>query len=507
MKTKMKKATVLFLSLVLAMGLFASCGGGGGGEDTQDKTSLVIALDNDYDTLHPSDWSTTAEHRINTQIYDTLLQKNYEDQTELEPRVAEKWKVSEDGKCYTFYLRDDVTFHNGTPLTAKDIAFTLDTYAASQYQGAVVDGFDHYEIVDDYTIKVYTSSVYAPFLESMASMFIASKDYYDEAGEEKFAQEPVGCGPYKWVSHEIGNKAELEAYDDYYRGAPTIKNVTFKVISDVASMGMSIQTGEVDFAEIDASVVSTLESDENVAIEEAHQTTFGFVAMNTEKEPYNNVKFRQAINYAIDREGIVNSVQEGYGDENSNLLTPDRLGYSEDQLQYTYDPDKAKELLKECGIKDGYDLGTMYVAEQYKLLAQTIQANLQAVGLNCEIEILEFNAYLDKLSQGDFGITCLQMSLEGDTQQVAMALCTEYIGMANNARYSNPEIDELFDKAVHTIDQDERAEVYNEIFTKVQEEAVYAVLYNPTMLYARNANLNIHTLPIEGVYYIYDFSW
>ena len=150
----------------------------------------------------------------------------------------------------------------------------------------------------------------------------------------------------------------------------------------------------------------------------------------------------------------------------------------------------------------------MYVAEQYKLLAQTIQANLQAVGLNCEIEILEFNAYLDKLSQGDFGITCLQMSLEGDTQQVAMALCTEYIGMANNARYSNPEIDELFDKAVHTIDQDERAEVYNEIFTKVQEEAVYAVvLYNPTMLYARNANLNIHTLPIEGVYYIYDFSW
>ena len=117
--------------------------------------------------------------------------------------------------------------------------------------------FDHYEIVDDYTIKVYTSSVYAPFLESMASMFIASKDYYDEAGEEKFAQEPVGCGPYKWVSHEIGNKAELEAYDDYYRGAPTIKNVTFKVISDVASMGMSIQTGEVDFAEIDASVVST----------------------------------------------------------------------------------------------------------------------------------------------------------------------------------------------------------------------------------------------------------
>ena len=129
------------------------------------------------------------------------------------------------------------------------------------------------------------------------------------------------------------------------------------------------------------------------------------------------------------------------------------------------------------------------------------------MGLKCTIEILEFNAYLDKISQGDFGITCLQMSLEGDTQQVSMALCTEYIGMANNARYSNPEIDELFNKAVHTIDEDERAAVYDEIFTKVQEDAVYAVLYNPTMLYARNASLNIHTLPVEGNYFIYDFSW
>ena len=506
MKKKTSKAIVLFLSLVLVMGLFASCGGGGG-SDSEGKTSLTIAIDNDYDTLHPANWSTTIESRLDYQIYDTLLQKNYEDQTKLEPRVAESWEISKDGKCYTFHLRDDVTFHNGDPLTAEDIGFTLDTYAKSQYQGAVVDGFDHYEIVDDYTIKVYTSSVYAPFLENLSQMFIASKAYYDEVGEDKFAQEPMGCGPYKWVSREIGNKVELEAYEDYYRGAPSIKTVTFKVISDIASMGMAIQTGEVDFAELDPSVVSTLEGDDNIALEEATQTTFGFVAMNTEKEPYNNVKFRQAINYAIDRQSLIDSVMEGYAVENSNLLTPDRLGYSEDQTQYSYDPEKAKELLKECGIKEGYDLGKMYVSEQYKLMAQAIQDNLKAVGLTTTIEILEFNAYLDKISQGDFGITCLQMSLEGDTQQVSMALCSEYIGMANTARYNNPEIDEMFNKAVHTIDEADREKVYDEIFQKVQEEAVYAVLYNPTMLYARNTSLTIHKLPVEGVYFIYDFSW
>lgn len=505
MKKKISKAVVLFLSLILTMGLFAGCGGGG--DDSEDKTSLVIAVDSDYDTLHPANWSTTVENRLDYQIYDTLLQKKYEDQTQLEPRVAESWDLSEDGKCYTFHLREDVTFHNGTPLTAEDVAFSLDTYANSKYQGAVVDGFDHYEIVDDYTIKVYTSSVYAPFLDNMAQMFIGSKAYYDEVGEDTFAQEPMGSGPYKWVSHSIGDNVVLEAYEDYYRGAPSIKNVTFKVISDVASMGIAIQTGEVDFAELDPSVVSTLESDENITIEEATQTTFGFVAMNTEKEPYNNVKFRQAINYAIDRQTLIDSVMEGYAVENSNLLTPDRLGYSEDQLQYTYDPEKAKELLKECGITGEYDLGKMYVAEQYKLLAQAIQDNLKAVGLTTTIEILEFNSYLDKLSQGDFGITCLQMSLEGDTQQVSMAICSDYIGMANNARYSNPEIDEMFNKAVHTIDEADREQVYNEIFQKVQEEAVYAVLYNPTMLFAHNAALTIHTLPVEGNYFIFDFSW
>ena len=167
-----------------------------------------------------------------------------------------------------------------------------------------------------------------------------------KAGKDKFAQEPVGCGPYKWVSHKDGDKAELEAYEEYYRGAPAIKNVTFKIISDVASMGVGIQTGEVDFAEVDPSVVTTLKDVDTVEIEEATETTFGFVAMNTEKAPYNNVKFRQAINYAIDRQGIIKSVQEGYATENSNLLTPDRLGWSEDQKSYTYDLDKAKALLK-----------------------------------------------------------------------------------------------------------------------------------------------------------------
>lgn len=507
MKKNLIKGAVLALSLTLTMGLFAGCGGSGGDNGDAERTDLKVAIDADYDTLHPSDWSSVAEHHINGQIYDTLLRKNYEDQTQLEPRVAKEWKISDDGKCYTFYLRDDVTFHDGSKLTAADIAYTLDTYAASKYQGAVVEGFDHYEIVDDYTIEVYTKDVYAPFLASMDQMYIACKAYGESASKEDFAQKPIGCGPYKFVEHKDGDTLTLEAYDGYYMGEASIKTVTFKVISDIAALGMGVQSGDYDFAEIDASVLSSLEGSDKIKTATATQTTFAFIAMNTEKEPYNNVKFRQAINYAMDRESMVAAIQEGQGEANSNLLTPDRQGYSDKQTQYSYDPDKAKALLKEAGVAEGTDLGTMYVAEQYKTLAEMVESNLKAVGLTVKIEILEFNAYLEKLSQGDFGLTCLQMSLEGDTQQMSMAVCSDYIGMANNARYSNPEIDALFEKAAATIDDDDRTAVYEEIFTKIQDEAVYAVLYNPTMLYAHNANLKLHTLPIEGVYYFYDFSW
>lgn len=299
----------------------------------------------------------------------------------------------------------------------------------------------------------------------------------------------------------------LEAFEDYYGGAPAIKNVTFKVIADAASMSIGLQAGQIDFAEVDASVLSTLQSAANVEITTAEQTAFYFIAMNTEKEPYSNVKFRQAINYAIDREALVTAVLEGEGEVNSNLLTPDREGYSDTQKQYTYDPEQAKSLLAECGYADGYDLGTFIVAESYKLLAQVIQSDLAKVGLTCTLEILEFNAYLDKLMDGNFGMTCLNMALQGDTQQLSLALTKDYIGMANNARWSDPKVEELFQKAVATVDETEREAVYNELFSYVQEQAVYCILCNPTLLFAHKTGLETGTIALEGVYYLQNFQW
>lgn len=501
----MKKCLALALALVMLLTL-AACGGKT--ESASGNTSVTIACDSDYETLHPVNFSTSTEANLINQIYDTLAVDNPDDPTgDMLPRVAESWEVSDDGLCYTFHLRQGVKFHNGDEVTAEDVGFSLDLCAASEYQGTMVDGMDHWETDGDYTIRIYTGSPYAPFLRSVVDVPIASKAYYESVDEETFAQSPIGCGAYKLASHSEGDSIKLEAFADYYGGAPAIQDVTFKIIADMAAMSVGLQAGQIDFAEIDASVLSTLEAAEGVSIATADSTTFAFIAMNTEVEPYSNPTFRQAINYAIDREALIQAYAEGYGVANSNLLTPEREGYSESQKQYTYDPDKAVELLAECGYADGFDAGTFIVAESYKLMAQIIQSDLEKVGITCKLEILEFNAYLDKLMDGDFTMTCLQMTLEGDTQQMSLALMADFIGMANNARWSDERVEALFNQAVETVDEEERTALYEEIFTIVQDEAVYCVLFNPTMLYAYKDGLNFGTLALEGYYYLQNFSW
>lgn len=508
----MKKFLALVLALTMALSLVAcgsqsSSGTSSSSGDAAVKDSIVIALDSDYQTLHPANWTTTIERNIDNQIYDTLVAEDLEHPGEMVGHIAESWEISDDACCYTFHLRDGITFHNGTPLTAEDVAFSLELYAASEAQAGDVDGYDHSEVVDDHTVKVYTVSAFAPFLNNLTLVNIGSKAYHDSVSEEEFAQNPVGCGPYQFVSHNEGDKVLLDAYDAYYMGEPSIKHITFKIISDMSSMSIGIQSHSIDFAEIEAPVRSTLEAAKGVVVETAEQTTFAFVTMNTEKAPFDNVKFRQAVNYALDRQTIIAAVMDGAAEENSNLLAKGRFGYSDSQKQYSYDPDKAKALLAECGYSDGYDLGTFIVADQYKLLAQVAQDNLAAVGLTCQLEVLEFNAYLSKLMQGDFAVTCLNMSLEGDTQNVSMAVTKDFIGMANNARWYNDQVEEWFRQAVVTVDESERAAIYNDIFSLIQEEAVYAVMYNPIMLFAHDENLTIHELPLEGNYYVYNFHW
>lgn len=479
---------------------FAACAEGTG------RTDLVIAVDADVDTLHPTDFSTTVELNILDQIYDTLMYMNPDGTEDPEPRIAESYEISEDGLDYTFHLRDDVTFHDGTPVTVDDVVFSLELYKESEYQGSQISMMASVEAVDESTVVCHLDSPYAPFLQGILSPFICSKDYYEE-DPDAFVTSPIGSGPYKFVSRSTGSNVILTANEDYYRGAPVIKDITFEVIPDVATKAIALQTGEVSFAEVDSSVLSQLEANPAISIDEVSTSGFAYISMNTEKEPFSDPRVRQAINYAVDRENLVQVCYDGKAEVNSNICAKHRFGYSDDQMQYTYDPEKAKELLAEAGITTPYNLGELLVAEKYSNLATVIQNDLKAVGLEVTISVKEFNAYISDLTSGNYDITALVMTLEGDTQTLEMAFITDYIGTANNARYSDPEMDELFNQTRTETDTEKRAALFGQILSKAQDEAIYAILCNPLTLYAYSADLQCPEFPLEGNYYVYDFAW
>ena len=470
------------------------------------EDSLVIAIDNDIDTLHFTDYSTTVELDTLNQLYDTLLYIDPDGTKDPEPRIAESYEISDDGLTYTFCLRKDVTFHDGTPLTAEDVVFSLETYYASEYQGSQISMMSSVVAADDYTVVCTLETPYAPFLAAVCSGHIACKAYC-EANPDTFATQPNGSGPYKFVSRANGSNIVLEAYEGYYRGAASIKNLTFEVIPDTATKAIALQTGEIGFADMESSVLAQLEANPAITVQEVATSAFTYVCMNTETAPFDNVLVRQAVNYAINRENVVAVCYDGKADVNSNICAKTRNGYREEQLQYTYDVEKAKALLAEAGIETPYNLGNLLIAEKYENIATVLQADLAAVGLNCTIVTEEFNTYIGDLTSGNFVLSALEMTLEGDTQMLEMAFITDYIGMANNARYSDAEMDDLFTQARVETDSEKRSEIFNTIFTKAQEEAIYASICNKLMLFAYSSDLDCGTIPFEGSYLVYDFSW
>lgn len=507
-----KKALALLLGICMTAALTA-CGGQStqsesakAGGENKGKTDLVIAVDADVDTLHPSDYSTTVELNILNQIYDTLIYMNPDGEHEPEMRLAESYEVSEDGMNYTFHLRKDAVFHDGTPITADDVVFSLNLYKDSEYQNTQVTGLDTAEAVDNATVVCHLDSPYAPFLLGVSVVHIASKAYY-EASADDFVNKPMGSGPYKYENRNKGSNITLTAFDKYYRGEAAIKNVTFEVIPDQSTMAIALQTGEINFAEIDASNLSQLDAVDSISIKKVPTSGFTYVTMNVEKAPFDDVKVRQAINYALNRENLVQVCFEGAATANSNLCSQERFGYSENQPKYEYDPEKAKELLAEAGIETPYNLGEILVAEKYSDIATVIQSDLKAVGLETTISVKEFNAYIGDLTSGSYSISALNMVLEGDTQMMEMAFCTDYIGTANNARYSDPAMDELFEQSRIETDKDKRAELFDQAFTKAQEEAIYAPICNPLTLFAYNADLKCPEIAYEAAYFLYDFAW
>lgn len=495
----MKKCLAILLSAVLMCGVLSGCGGSG-----EDGSELTYAYNGELGNLDPNMRDTDGAIMASMSMFDTLLDPY---SGEYESRVAERYEVSEDGITYTFYLRDGVTFHDGTAVTAADVKYSIENNMNSPLHAVYSDGLKEINVIDDKTVEVIAEDPNSLVLYNLAHIYILPSELHSSMTSEEFAKNPIGCGPYKFVSKNVSGEIVMEAYEDYYRGAASIKHLKGYSYSDDYSRSIALENGEVDIARVNDEAAPSLEANEDTQVIYSKNEIIQFLVLNTTVEPLDNPKVREAIAYAIDREMIVKAMYPETGYVNSILCAPAMQGYTEDVPTYEYNPDKAKELLEEAGVQTPCDLGTLDIMQRDTSVAEIVQSNLEAIGLNVTIQMNDTGAFFEMGGNGSITVGVFGGAWGGALGHLAEITTSDNIGGGMNwARYANPEFDEYLAKAISSIDESEMQDNYKKALEILQTDLPYVNIYGYDQVFGASKDLNavVHN---NGVMDFYAMSW
>lgn len=500
---EVKKILATLLCIVMAFALFAGCQeqSGESSSDLSGEKVLIEGRASDSVTLDPFNATDIASWRVARQIYDTLV--GYETGTFAPtPGLASEWTVSDDGLIYTFTLREDVKFHDGTDFDANAVVFNIERwwdpnneYHQGEFANVVsfFGGFkgdegciiDDVKATGDYEVQITLNQVYPAFLARLTdpSTAIISPEAIKTYGEE-IGRNPVGTGPFVFESWTPNDNITLTKNENYWDGAPKLDKVIFKVIPDNTARLIALQSGEIDIMDsLNTSDYETVLNNDGLQIIERPAINCGFYWFNTTQAPFDNVKVRQAICMAVDKQGIIDSIYNGLAIPAKSVLSPSSWAYNEEMEDYPFDPTAAKELLAEAGYPDGFDMVLTVRGEarayfpQPQKLAEAIQANLADIGINVTIESYEGTTYTSLVYGGDFSMA--SWGTGGSDPDPALAInhyfnktAAEGERATNSARWVNDEASALLTEAQNITDQEQRAEMYCEVQQIIHDEAV-----------------------------------
>ena len=477
MKKNFNRAMSLVLAAAMALSL-AACGGNqenngsGGGTAGGYKNTLTWAQGADVTSLDPHQGKETPAVQVNTQIFDTLVTVDPET-SEVVPQIAESWEQTDD-QTYVFKIREGIKFHDGSDLTAEDVKFSLDRARNSAAVSYIVNFIEEVTVDDDHTVTVKTTAPYAPTLRNLAIPFAAIvPKAVVEADENAFIQNPVGSGPYKFVEWNHGDHVTLKAFDDYYAGKPETENLIMKVIPETSQRTIALETGEVDLAyDLAVNDIPKVNSDDKLTVYEIPSLTCWYVSMNMNKKPFDNPKVREAMSMAIDRQTIIDTINAGSGQTADAIIAPAVFGYYSTGVK-EYNPTKAKELLAEAGYPNGFST-TLWVNDNQSRIemCQAMQAMLLEVGVQCNLEVLEFGSFISRTTAGDhdlayFGWTT--SSGDADYSYYSLEHSTQQGAAGNRSFLADPDVDKLIEEARSNTNEEERKELYKELAIKLDE--------------------------------------
>ena len=481
-----RSCTILSLCLMLLVGLTGTCIAAG---------TLVVALEAEPTSLDPHQLTDYNSVRAAAALFETLTQFK-PGTTEIMPGLAESWVMSEDGLQYTFYLRHEVLFHDGTAFTADDVKlnFERQTDPNHPYYDTGVFGYaeftlgmiDSIEVVDDYTLVFDLNYTFPPFLRNLAmlSAAIVSPESLEEYGAD-IVVHPVGTGPFQFNEWEPGVRVVLDRNAAYWGEPATLDTLIFRPIINPQSRLAALEAGEVDFmVNPPPDDVARLQNDPRFHVEaELGQHTW-WIVLNCQIEPFDNKLVRQAVHYAVDKEAIVDGILRNTGEVAVNPLPPSVWSYTEDLTIYDYNPQMARDLLARASYPNGFEVD-FWVPEsgsgmqQPVEMATAIQAYLAAVGVTANILTWEWGTYLDKVfgPPADELPAMHEMSWimdNGDPDNFLYILLSGEqwpLDGFNEAFYQNEEVDRLLREARIELDPATRETLYIEAQQLIAEDS------------------------------------
>lgn len=520
----MKRKTLMVIALVLlAPMILIACAGNGGtankgaveGEGIKDE--LVVAIPSDVVSMDRSKHNNYVSGTANNLIYDALYWDNMDGT--YDPHIATDISGNADSTEWIITLRDDVQFANGDPLTAEDVAWTINLYVNSSYMSTSMGGIKSAEVIDDTHVLVKCDSPYTAAAAALKIVRVMNKDVYEEVGSDIVSLKPpegIGSGPYVFVEWVSGTHLKFKRNENYSfpDKAAGISNVTLKPITESSTAMIALESGEVDaIVSLSTADVKQAEANPNIQV---HMTpslnTYWFLFNCDEDDIVSNVKVRQAISYAINDEEIINGGFDGYASVAQTIMHHTNAAYDSSFKKNEYNPEYAKQLLAEAGYKDGLTLRVDCLDDPvYPAQASIVQAQLAKIGINLEVFPNErssfyaniqgprnFQVLLCRLTSlvrdADFPVTFLTMPIEADENRSWCVYEDQiYYDMVMAARGES--------------DMAKRTDMYGDIFKYINDHAMIIPTVHDYSIVAANAALKNVKPSVDVIYELGRWSW
>lgn len=528
----MKKKISLMLAAALTAGLALTGCGGSKTSDTTDNTAgaenestaevkgvdvdttgyLVAALNADIQTADVQ--KTSKDYEVPFNIFDRLVdvEVDADGNSKIVPSLAESWDISDDGLEYTFHLRQGVKFHNGNDFTAEDVAYTfhrmltveggVNTEFIDQIKGAdellagETDTLEGVEVVDDYTIKVTLKEPFAGFLASISSPCVSIYDSEaTEAAGDQFGMDPavtVGTGPFEFSSWSFNNQLVLTRNEDYWKGASGLPGVVIKIIPDTETQSMMFESGELDILDLDYAADSVDRFTETYPDQIVQGPRVGIVyfTMNFNKEPFQDVRVRKAVQMSIDRQAILDALYGGRGQVEQGIFPHGLIGFNPDQEEIKYDPEAAKALLAEAGYADGFDMeiaADSSASDTMTMALEIVSDQLAEVGIRAEIKNYDESTWLETRKSGELGSFMSTWSADYNDPDnfIYTFFGNEEKTRIRSINYPDTEVMERVAKARTLVNEDERLAEYKALEEKlIHEDAAWVPMFSRLHLFA-----------------------